>query len=267
MEQIRAKFKLAESTVYYDFSVVDSWCHEVVIGMNLFTVLRSEFSLPGDRIDVFCGNPISSCEYVKISPGNECIIPVAPWHPVDADENSLYYSSAVTAPVLVESCVNVPGVVWWLKVMSPLEETQEITVNDVLGFAEKCTAPEVDEGIEEFLDLEYLSARKTPVALCCVAVEIMKDLTGITSFENEKKSEQTPKHEKKQRNDLEKIQGIDLYESCLNDKQKQTFRLMLLRNRQSLVFSMKELGQCKIAPMKIRVDESQGIVSLRPYRY
>ena len=48
--------------------------------------------------------------------------------------------------------------------MNPLEETQEITVNDVLGFAEECTAPEVDEeGIEEFLDLEYLSARKRPL--------------------------------------------------------------------------------------------------------
>ena len=89
-EQIRAKFKLAESTVYYDFSVVDSLCHEVVIGRNLLAVLRSEVSLPGGGIEVFCGNPISSCEYVKIPRGNECIIPVAPWPPVDADENSVY---------------------------------------------------------------------------------------------------------------------------------------------------------------------------------
>ena len=42
---------------------------------------------------------------------------------------------------------------------------------------------------------------------------------------------------------------------------------MLLRNRQSLAFSMKELGQCEIAPMRIKVDESQGIVSSRPYQY
>ena len=40
LEQLRVKFKLAESTVYYDFSVVDSLCHEVVIGRNLLTVLR-----------------------------------------------------------------------------------------------------------------------------------------------------------------------------------------------------------------------------------
>ena len=55
---------------------------------------------------MFCGNPISSCEYVKVPPGNECIIPVAPWHPVDLNKGSVYCSSAVTAPVIVESCVN-----------------------------------------------------------------------------------------------------------------------------------------------------------------
>ena len=151
--------------------------------------------------------------------------------------------------------------------MNPLEETQEITVNDMVGFTEKCTAAEVDEGIEEFLDLKYLSARKTSVALCSVAVEIMKDLTGNTSFENEKDLEQTPGHRKKEENDLEKIQGIDLSESCLNDEQKQTFRSILLRNRQRLVFSKKELGLCEIAPMKIKVDESQAIVSWRLNRY
>ena len=48
---------------------------------------------------------------------------------------------------------------------------------------------------------------------------------------------------------------------------KQTFRNMLLKNRQSLAFTMKELGQCEIAPMKKKVDELQGIVSSRPYRY
>ena len=40
--------------------------------------------------------------------------------------------------------------------MNPLEETQEITVNHVLGFAEHYLATEVNqEEIEEFLDLDY----------------------------------------------------------------------------------------------------------------
>ena len=231
------------------------------------TLLRSEVSLPGSGIAVFCGNPIVSCEYVKIPPGNECIIPVAPWHHVDEGENSIYCSSAVTAPVIVESCINKPGAMWWLKVMNPLKETQEITVHDVLGFTEKCTAPEVDEEeIEEFLDLEYLSAKDIPIALCRVAVEIMKDLTSINPCKNEIELETTPNCEETKESHSDKIQGIDLSESCLNDEQKHS-ELCYIRNRQSLAFSMKELGQCEIAPMIIKVDESQGIVSSRPYRY
>ena len=64
--------------------------------------------------------------------------------------------------------------------MNPLEETQEITVNDVLGFAEECLSPKVvQEEIEEFLDLVYLTVSDIPKALCQVAVEVMKDLTII----------------------------------------------------------------------------------------
>ena len=177
---MRVRFKLAESTVYYEFNPVDSLCLNLVIGRNLLNVLRSEDSLPGGGIDVFCGNPISSCEYVKIPPGNERIIPVTPWHPVEPGEESIYCSPAVTAPVIVEGCINVPGCVWWFKVMNPLEETQEITVNDVLGFAEECLSPKVvQEEIEEFLDLVYLTVSDIPKALCQVAVEVMKDLTNI----------------------------------------------------------------------------------------
>ena len=55
------------------------------------------------------------------------------------------------------------------------------------------------------------------MALCRVAVEIMRDLTSHTWCENEKKSEHPPIHEEKEENDLEKIKGIDLSQSCLDD--------------------------------------------------
>ena len=94
----------------------------------------------------------------------------------------------------------------------------------------------------------------------------MKDLTSVNPCENKTKLESTPNCEETKESDSEKIQGINPSESCLNE-QKLTFRTMLLRNRQSLAFSMKELGQCEIAPMRIKVDELQGIVSLQPYWY
>ena len=51
LEQVRNKFKLAESVVYYQFNVVNSLCHDLVIGRKFLTVLRSEVSLPGSGID------------------------------------------------------------------------------------------------------------------------------------------------------------------------------------------------------------------------
>ena len=42
---------------------------------------------------------------------------------------------------------------------------------------------------------------------------------------------------------------------------------MLKQNRNSLAFTMAELGECKLKPMVINVDQSEGVVSSRPYRY
>ena len=50
----------------------------------------------------------------------------------------------MTASVIVEGCINTVGSKWWIKVMNPLEETQLVTPNDVLAFAEECAVPEVD---------------------------------------------------------------------------------------------------------------------------
>ena len=65
----------------------------------------------------------------------------------------------------------------------------------------------------------------------------------------------------------DKIAAIDLSQSCLSEEEKTQFRKMLRRNRNSLAFTMAERGECKLIPMVIKVDESEGIVARRPYRY
>ena len=61
-------------------------------------------------------------------------------------------------------------------------------------------------------------------------------------------------------------EDIDLSQSCLSEEEKTQFRKMLKHNRNSLAFTMAELGECKLIPMVIKVDESEGIVASRPYR-
>ena len=101
--------------------------------------------------------------------------------------------------------------------MNPLEETQEITVNDVLGFTEECSAPEVaEEEIEEFLDLEYLNVSDIPIALCQIAVDVLKDLTNTTVLDTiETDPAVTADVCEEEISNEEKIEKIDLSESCL----------------------------------------------------
>ena len=65
----------------------------------------------------------------------------------------------------------------------------------------------------------------------------------------------------------DKIAAIDLSQSCLSEEEKTQFRKMLRRNRNSPAFTMAERGERKLIPMVIKVDESEGIVARRPYRY
>ena len=67
--------------------------------------------------------------------------------------------------------------------------------------------------------------------------------------------------------DRPEADSIYLSETELSEEQKGRFKDMLRRNRDSLAFSLEELGECHISPMRIRVVESEGIVSCGPYRY
>ena len=122
--------------------------------------------------------------------------------------------------------------------MNPLEETQIVTPNDVLAFAEECAAPEVDrKHIEEFLDLQYLSKTGTPISICRIAVEVVQDAMQTTN--------ETARQGSKGNLD-ENVSNIELEKSCLDEEQKAQFRQMLNENRDALAFSIEELGQCEI---------------------
>ena len=170
-------------------------------------------------MEVFCGNPITSQETVKIPPGNECLIPVTTRQPLVLDTYVAYCSPAVTVSVIVEGCINTVGSEWWIKVKNPLEETQIVTPKDELAFAEECAVPEVDrEHIEEFLDLQYLSKTDTPISICRIAVEVVQDAMQT--------SDETARQGSKGNLD-ENVNNIDLETSCLNEEQKAQFKQML----------------------------------------
>ena len=256
LETVRIGFKVAGSRAFYDFNVVERLCHDVVIGRNLMAALRTDVGLPGPWIEVFCGNPVTSTSTHYLPPMTEKIIPVRTWREVDQSPgDGVFCAPASTAPVVVEGGVNIVGRDWWLKVMNPLDKIQIFTPDDVLAFVEKADIPELCEmDIEPFLGTKNALEKETPIALCRLAVSAVQKVANCKA----------PKAPDKGNDEVD---TIDLSESCLDEDQKKKFKQMLTRNRLSLAFTMEELGNCDIAPMKIRVDETQGVISSRPYRY
>ena len=145
--------------------------------------------------------------------------------------------------------------------MNPQEQAMRIRPGDVLAYIAEAAVPTVDAGqVPEFLDVSYLEHSDVPVALGRVARETVEEMVESINPESSEVLE-----DEKQQED--KIASIDLSQSCLSEEEKVQFIRMLRRNRNSLAFTMAELGECKLIPMVIKVDETEGIVSSRPYRH
>ena len=255
------KCKLAGTTVCYDFNVVDNLCHQMVIGRNFLAAVRADLSFPGPHCEVFGANPITVVHEIDVPPNSEMIIPVKPRYVTTGGEQGVYCEPATTSMVMVEACVNLPDQTWWVKVMNPQEEAIRIHPGDVLAYVSEAAIPQVDNNnVPDFLDLTYLEQTEVPVALGRVAGEAVKEIVQSFSLGGPAQVESEEEVEGK-------IASIDLSQTCLTDNEKTQFCRMLKRNCSSLAFTMAELGECKLIPMVIKVDEKEGVVSSRPYRY
>ena len=142
--------------------------------------------------------------------------------------------------------------------MNPLDIEIILASGDILAFAEKASTPELtDQQVSHFINEGRLRKDETPKPMCLAAIKMIKSSLGPDSKIEDDKSTVS--------ND--EIDSIDLSKSCLSEEQKNSFRNMLRRNRNSLAFTAKELGECTVAPMSIKIDEKAGIANTRPYRY
>ena len=60
---------------------------------------------------------------------------------------------------------------------------------------------------------------------------------------------------------------MDLGDTCMSAEEQHQFREMLVRNEETIAFSMEELGHCDWTPMKIKVSEDTAPCVTRPYSY
>ena len=65
----------------------------------------------------------------------------------------------------------------------------------------------------------------------------------------------------------DRIMKLEMPQTCMNREEQDQFKRMLIRNKDTLAFSMEEIGHCTWQPMRIRVDGSKGPCQARQFRY
>ena len=107
-----------------------------------------------------------------------------------------------------------------------------------------------NQQVPDFLDMSYLEHCVVPVALGCVAKETVEDMMGSLTSDGSELADN-------KQEDEERIAGICLNPAYLRMR-RSSLKKMLKRNRNSLAFTIAELGECKLIPMVIKIDNVWG---------
>ena len=250
-ETIRLKCSFDSIYVYYEFHVMEDLAYPIILGRNLLRDLRAELCPAKRKVTIFNENPVSVKRGTFIRPFEEKIVNVEAWETMEGELDQIVRlePSGISAAA-VEGAINYIHKTWWLRVANLTSDYIYLGKNDVLAYVEEAQVEPLDRNsVQQVLKLPEDSEYDTS--------------SGASSVENcnleVEKQEQQDK--------IEKILKMDLGNTCLTEEEQQKFREMLARNKDTLAFSMKELGHCDWLPMKIRVDESKGICHNKPYRY
>ena len=253
-ETIRLRCSFDGVYVYYNFHVMETLAHPIIIGRDLLRDLQAEVQAAQGTVSLFNGNPVSVTKGVHIMPMEEQIVQVKPWNEIKsekADTVRLELSGISVAGV--EYAINYTNQNWWVKVANLTEHVIYLDKNDIIAYAQEVEVAPLDlETVRDVLGMTKASDSKPKEMETKGEVE-MCQMEAI---------DEEAKLQKKQ-----KILEMDLGETCMNEEEQRKFKEMLARNAETIAFSMEELGHCEWTPMKIRVDESQGICVTRPYRY
>ena len=253
LETVRILFFIAGVQVAFEFHVVAELLYDIIIGRNLLSAARTEINFKKGYITFFNGLRVTPITKEAIPPMSEVILPVK----VHADRlpGEAVLEASHTVPLLVENCIYAGGdSIPYLKVLNPTNSIIVLDTSDILAYAEtNYEIPRVDStSIKQMFEQQ-----NTPKPVMATIERLINQKIQVAN-ERENKREEIGEDE---------IQKIDLSQSCLNDSQKERLRALLRKNRRALAFSIKELGECNLAPMKIRVDDRKGPIMTRPFRH
>ena len=255
-ETIRIRCSFDGIYVYYNFHVMETLAHPIIIGRDLLRDLQAVVQAAEGTVSLFNGNPVSVTKGVHIMPMEEQIVQVKPWNEIPAEKaDTVRLEPSGISVAGVEYAINYTNQNWWVKVANLTEHVIYLDRNDVIAYAQEVEIEPLNlSTVRDVLGMKMENCGDGKTGDLESTDEI--ELCQMNSMTEEAKAQKR-----------QKILEMDLGDTCMNEEEQKQFKEMLAKNADTIAFSMEELGHCKWTPMKIRVDESQGICVTRPYRY
>ena len=264
-EKVRLRCNIGGATVCYTFNVLKGLIHPVILGRDILTDMKAEIKVDKQKIELYTGNPVSSMKPINLDPFQEMVIPVEPWRMMEGEGIAeVMLEPSFLTGVCVENCINTIGKQWWIKIANLGHEKVVVECDEVLAYANLHRMPPVNvTDVCAVLDLVSEAVRETTEWKDMELYAM--DSNGSYSEEGDAEKKEGIKETRRVKAD--KIRNLDLGKTALSQQEEDEFKEMLVDNMDTLAFDISELGHCTLAPMKMRVDETQGICSTRPYRY
>ena len=255
-ETVRIRCSLDGIYVYYNFHVIETLAHPIIIGRDLLRDLQAVVKAAEGTVSLFNGNPVSVTQGVHIMPMKEQIVQVKSWKEIPAEKaDTVRLEPSGISIAGVEYAINYTNQNWWMKVVNLTEHVIYLDRNDVIAYAQEVEVEPLSlSTVRDVLGLRTETGRENIPP-------------GPESSDEMELCHMEMANEEEKAQKRQKILDMDLGDTCMNEEEQGKFKEMLAKNADTIAFSMEELGHCTWTPMQIRVDESQGICVTRPYRY
>ena len=250
LSTVRLRFDVHGTIVFYDFHVLPTMSHDVIVGRNLLADLRASAEPHNGKISLFQDVPLVARAASVIPPMSQAVVRVRPKRACSTGGDVMCTPAHLTQVVVAHGLNTGPPRNWVLQVSNMLDTALTVTPSQVLAYVEPADAPGVKiDAAQSFCELNSVTVNSAPT-------RGPGRRSGLRATQKQESSDQK-----------EQIDAIDLSASAMNEQQTMEFRRLLHKHHQVVAFSMDDLGHCTISPMVIEVDESKGISSARPYRY
>ena len=137
-ETVRIRCSFQGVYVYYNFFVMETLAHPIIIGRDLLKDLNAVVQAAEGTVSLFNGNPVSVIKGIHILPLEEQIVPVRPWSTIPGGKtDAIRLEPSGISVAGVEYAINYTNHDWWVKVVNLTEHVIYLDKHDVIAYAQE----------------------------------------------------------------------------------------------------------------------------------